>query len=482
MRALLIGARGPGRELLRRLSDVWDVVLIDTDPTALQAAEGLRDFVSVVGDGSSQVVLKRAGLDNAAAVVAASFDDDRNLEALRIAREAGVLRTVAIAHDPTRIDDYRELGVPVVSADTLAARSAEVLIEPRRVISTTFAEGKAEALEFRIAPDAPVRGKRIQELHAGSWVIAAVLRGGELIIPKGPTRLEVGDRVTVVGAAAEFPRIVEVFTSGESRFPLNFGRKVGVVLDSADDFDLAVGEAIDLVRNTPAEGLVVLHRDPETVAGAGERDVLAALLEELKSRTDGLEMSARPVAGSLEDALVALPTAESIGMIVTTLEPGTSLWARRRIANKMKRYGAPGVPVLLARGRHPYASVLVPARRTVAGDSAARAAIDIARTSSASLVGVSVVAPAFASGQQAVDDARESTEWLREEAAVHSVQVRRRVRRGNPVRVIVDLAGAVSLLVISLPARGITTLRPDVAGHLLGRVGASVLLVPRNSA
>jgi Trk K+ transport system NAD-binding subunit len=456
-------------------------VLIDTDRSALQAAEGLREFTSVVGDGSSEVVLRRAGLENAAALVAAMFDDDRNLAALRIAREAGVLRIVGIAHDASRMEEYRDLGVPVVSADMLAARSVEVLIEPRRVISTTFAEGKAEALEFRIAADAPVRGKRIQELHAGSWVIAAVLRDDELIIPKGPTRLEVDDRVTVVGAAAEFPDIVNTFTSGESRFPLNFGRKVAVVLDSADDFDLAVGEAIDLVRNTPAEGLVVLHRDPETMAGGGERDGLGELLDELKARTDGIEMSSRPVAGSLEAALVALPATQSIGMLVTTLEPGTALWARRRIAAKVNRYGAAGVPVLLARGRHPYASVLVPARRTVAGDSAARAAIDIARTSSASLVGVSVVAASFVSGPEAIDDARESTAWLREEAAVQGVQVHRRVRRGNPVRVITELAGASSVLVISLPARGISTLRPDVAGHLLGRVGASVLLVPRSS-
>jgi Trk K+ transport system NAD-binding subunit len=456
------------------------VVLIDSDPTALQAAEGVRDFTAIVGDGSSEVVLRRAGLENAAALVAATFDDDRNLAALRIARDAGVLRIAGIAHDASRMDEYRDLGVPVVSSDILAARSVEVLIEPRRVISTTFADGKAEALEFRIAADAPVRGKRIQELHAGSWVIAAVLRGEELIIPKGPTRLEVGDRVTVVGAAAEFRDIVKTFTSGESRFPLNFGRKVAVMLDSADDFDLAVGEAIDLVRSTPAEGLVVLHPDAETIAVGGERDGLAKLLDELKARTDGIEMSSRPVTGSLEAALISLPATESIGILVTTLEPGTSLWARRRIAAKTTRYGAAGVPVLLARGRHPYASVLVPARRTVAGNSAARAAIDIARTSSASLVGVSVVAASFVSGPEAIDDARESTAWLREEAAVQGVQVHRRVRRGNPVRVITDLAGASSLLVISLPARGITTLRPDVAGHLLGRVGASVLLVPRN--
>ncbi|MCP3976509.1 MAG: hypothetical protein GY720_18635 [bacterium] len=482
MRALLVGARGPGYELLRRLSDVWDIVLIDTDPTALQAAEDVREFTSVVGDASSRVVLNRAGIDGAAALVAASFDDDRNLEAVRIARDAGVLRIVGVAHDAERLDEYRELGVSAVSADTLAARSIEVLMEPRRVISTTFADGKAEAIEFRISPDAPVRGKRLAQLHADSWVIAAVLRDDELIVPKGSTTLEAGDRVTVVGAAAEFPSIVKTFTSGESRFPLNFGRKVAVMLDSVDDLDRDVSEAIDVVRSTPAEGLVVLHHDPEAMTDSGEIDALNKLLDELGSRTEGIEISLRPVSGDLESALLALPAAESVGILVTTLRTGSSLLARYRIAKRVTQYAATGTPVLVSRGRHPYAAVLVPARRTVAGEIAARAAIDVAKTSNAALVGVTAVAPAFVSGQEAVDDARESAAWLREEAAVQGVQVRRRLRRGNPVRVIEELAGVASLLVLSLPARGMSVVQPGITGHLLGRVSSSVLLVPRGSA
>lgn len=481
MRVLLLGARGPGRELLRRLSDLWDVVLIDSDPTALTGAEGARDFTPVVGDGSSQVVLNRAGLQDAAALVAASFDDDKNLEALRIAREAGVPRIVGIAYDGTRLDDYRELGVPAVSGDTLAARSVEVLIEPRRVLSTTFADGKAEAIEFRIAPDAPVRGKRLRQLHADTWVIAAVLRGDELIIPRGTTKLEAGDRVTVVGAAADFPRIVKTFTSGESRFPINFGRKVAVTLESSEDLEGKIAEAISFVRTTPAEGLVVLHADPANIHDAGALDVQAKLLDELDQRAEGIELSLRPVDGDLEAALIGIAENESVGLLVTTLEVGTGFLARRRIASKMTRYAAAATPVLLARERHPYAAVLVPARRTVAGESAARAAIDIARTGSAALIGVSAVAPAFAAGQEAIDDARESAVWLREEAAVQGVQVRRRVRRGNPVRVIEELSSTVSLLVLSLPMRGISLLRPGITGHLLGRVASSVLLVPRQT-
>ena len=178
--------------------------------------------------------------------------------------------------------------------------------------------------------------------------------------------------------------------------------------------------------------------------------------------------------------MIALPESESVGIIVTKVDPGSSLWTRRRIAARMKRLAEANTPILLSRGRHPYSSVLVPARRTVAGEVAARAAIDVARTSSAALVGVSAVAPAFVSGQEAVEDARDSAAWLREEAAVQGVQVRRRVRRGNPVRVIEELATTASLLVISLPSRGFSIFRPGITGHLLARVQSSVLLVPRS--
>ena len=149
MRAIVVGAGGTTRELLRRLGERWDVVVVEADESRLALAEGIRDFERVIGDGSSAVVLRRAGLDGADAVIAGTPDDDANLEALRIAQEAGVLRVVGIAADPERLPDYRTLGVPVFAPDSITARNVEVLLEPRRVASTTFAQGKAEAIEFR---------------------------------------------------------------------------------------------------------------------------------------------------------------------------------------------------------------------------------------------------------------------------------------------------------------------------------------------
>ena len=482
MKAIVVGAGGTTRELLRRLGELWEVIVVDTDETRFALAHEIRDFRGVVGDGSSAVVLERAGLDDADAVVAATNDDDSNLEAIRIALRAGVIRVVGVAADPERMAEYRALDVPVFAPDSITARNVEVLLEPRRVASTTFAQGKAEAIEFRISPDSSVAGKRLLDLHAETWVIAAVLRGGRLIVPHGNTRLEAGDSVTVVGAASDFAAIVRTFTSGESRFPLSFGRKVAAALDGAADLDGAVSEAISFVRNTQAEQLIVTHRQLGPDGSQGEDEELAGMLEKLEARCEGVELELRPTGKSPLDALLELAGQESIGVLVVPAPRGGEMLGRLRTARVISRFGAAGVPVLLSRGRHPYSSIVVPARRTAAGELAGRAGVDISRTSGAALTGVGVVPPTFMAGSnEALEAARRSAAWLREEAAVQGVTVRRKLGRGNPVRVIEELADTASLVVLAMPRLRISPLRPGIVGHVIRRVESSVLLVPENA-
>ena len=330
-----------------------------------------------------------------------------------------------------------------------------------------------------MSPDAPVAGKRLLDLHAETWVIAAVLRDGKLIVPHGSTRLQPGDSVTVVGAASDFAAIVRTFTAGESRFPLSFGRKVVVGLDSAADIDESISEAMSFVRNTQAEQLIVVYPDLESQRNDAKAEELSPMLEKLEAHTDGLELELRPTQLGNKETMLALAAEESVGALVIPAPVGSEIFGRLRTAKVINDYGVAGVPLLLSRSRHPYSNILVPARRTTAGELAGRAGIDMAHTSGASLTGVAAVPPSFVSGSEAaLEDARFSAAWLREEAAVQGVSVRRRLRRGNPVRVLEEMSGAASLVVLSLPDLPVSPLRPGIVGHVVRRVPASVLLVP----
>lgn len=478
MRVVVIGSDGIARELLRRLGESWDVTVVDSSRERLDRVASLRDIRTVEGDGSSRVVLNRAGIVEADAVIAGTRDDDRNLEICRLASDAGISRIVAVAADPERATEYHELGISVVVPDGMAARRVELHLEPRRILSTAFADGRAEAIEFRVAADSPVRGKALKTLHAESWVIGAVLRDGNLIIPHGDTVLQTDDLVMVVGDSAHFSQIVRMFTAGEGRFPLDYGKRVAVALTHERDLNGAFAEAVHLVRNSRAFSLVVVHRDPDgirdDVRAAQVRDLLAGARE----RAEGIELRMRPVRGNPATALWETPDSASIGVIVLPAPPpGMRSW--RTVQAAAARGRRAGVPVLLSRGAQPWKRIVTPARQTPSGQAAARAAIDLSRLSTADLHSLAVVDPVFLAGPAAPDEARQAVAWIEDDAAMQGIAVRSEIRRGNPVRTFEDFGAAHDLLVVAA-ARVAWNPSPKggIATALARRASGSVLMVP----
>ena len=278
MRLIIVGAEGATRELMPRLGEIWEITVVDDSPERLEKARSVRSVQGVVGDGSSLVVLRRAGLEGVDALVAATGNDDVNLEVCRLARQAGILRIVGVANNPERLADFRALKVRSVGAATLAARQVELSLESRRITAKAFADSKAEAIEVRVAHDAPVRGRTLQEIHAENWIVGAVLRAGRLIVPHGDTVLEKGDLVTVIGPGADFGQIIRTFTSGEARFPLQYGKRIALVVDEESDLAAALAEAEYVARNSRAMELLLVHRDPELVREGETGDRIRGLL------------------------------------------------------------------------------------------------------------------------------------------------------------------------------------------------------------
>lgn len=479
MKAILVGAGGIAREMLRRLGESWEVTVVDSSTDRLALIEGSRASDLLEGDGSSRVVLNRAGLEEADALVAATNDDETNLEACRLALEAGVSRLVAVAADPERQPDYRDLGVTAISPDALAARRIELSLETRRISSMAFADGRAEAIEFRIAQDSPVRGKALRDLHAKSWIVGAILRGNELLIPHGNTVLLTDDLVTVVGAGADFAEMVRTFTSGQAGFPLDFGKRVAVTLDSETGLEGTIGEATHMVRNSRASSLLVVHRDPEPLRDEALVQRLRGLLEHSAHLAGDVEIRHKPVRGRPSRAILALAAEESIGVIVIASGNNSGGFLGRAATRAAGLVQRTGRPVLLSRGSHPYGRIVVPARRTRAGRAAVRVAIDLARFSNSKIQGVAVVDPVFISGPVTSGEARHAISYLEEEAAVHGVEVDGAIRRGNPVRQLVQVSLDADLIVLGIPVgRRHRFLRVSVASLVARRAPSSVLLVP----
>lgn len=476
MRVIVVGAGGITRDLLRRLGERWQVALIDPDPNRLKAAAEIRPIETEMGDGSSRVVLMRSGLANCDVLVAATNDDEVNLETCRLGIEAGVPEVVAVAADPERQADYRQLGVTAVSPDRVAARHLEITMEPRRVSSAAFAEGKAEAVEFRIGGDSPLRGRPLRELHLGSWLVAAVLRRGDLIIPHGGTVLEEGDLVTVVAAATDYGDMVARFTGGQPRFPLDFGKRVAVVVRTESGLDATVAEAVYFTRVFAAESLLVLHEDLERLERT-RASLLEDSLSEIAELAAEIEVHRQPLQSTGATGIQRLVQNEGIGVLVSAAPTVGGLMGRLSAVRILRGLTAPRIPLLLSRGVTRYERLLVPVPEGPTGWAAAEAAMDLANEAALSLVGVAIVPPPFLVGADALPMAREAASLFKREAAVRGVDVEIIVEQANPVRAVAAMAEE-SLLVLPFPRRPPNLIAPGFVSHLARRARGSVLLVP----
>lgn len=300
------------------------------------------------------------------------------------------------------------------------------------------------------------------------------------MVPHGSTKILTGDRVTVVGSAADFAQVVRTFAGGVSRFPLSFGQHVVVGMRGEHDRATAVAEAAHFVRNSNAVGLIVVHRDPDTIKNVAAAEEMTSLLASVTTVELGCEVTMRPVSGDIFQGLVAASTSESVGVVVAPMADRSVTRPYSGIPGLLNRLAPCRIPVLLTRGEVHFAEIVSPARRTISGDTAGRAAIDIARRAGTTVIGVAVASPVFM-GADDLAHMRDATAWLRREASVQDVDVERHVVRGNPVKVLAGFCGEDSLLVVSMPNGTVSRFRPGTAVWAASRGNGSVLFVPNDA-
>lgn len=469
LRAIIVGAGGIGRAVLERIGAHWEVTAIDLDADRLAALATERALRWVVGDGSSRITLERAGLSGADAVIVALRDDDVALEVSRLATEAKVPRVVAMVVASARAAEFTRLGATVVAPDRLAAREVELTLEPRRLASAAFADGRAEAIEFWIAPDSSLVGRTLAAVGLHGWLIAAVMRDGRLIVPHGDTAFAAGDRVTVVGPASDHAAMVHVFTEGESRFPLGFGRRMGVLLTPGSD--AVVNEAIAFARLTATEALVAVHPRRSALDSESSR-LLDGQLESLASRGPKVEFAeGNGEQPGLRD-LIDLREREHFGCLVVARPRGL-----RSAVNLLGRLAPTGLPVLLADGTARYGKVVIPARDSEGAWEAAWVAFDLAAHNNLPVEALGASSARFLVPDDDEPALRAAIMRLRDEGSIRAVEVTGRVVRANPVRLFQAIDPA-ALLVLSFGDRPGSLLMPGFSASVAAGRSGSLLVVP----
>ena len=437
MKVIIVGAHGEAKELINRVSSGWSISVVDLDQEKLRNFTTNRQIDKIQGDATSSLVLKKAGLDEATAIVTLTLSDEVNLEILKIAKQNDILRLSSIINDSANIDKFKELDVELVEPDILLARRFEHILEPRRVVSQAFAGGRAEALEIEISSDSPVRGKKLREIGSDYYIVGALLRKGKVIIPHGDTEIETGDLVTIVLQSGAFSNVINLFSGSESRFPLEFGKDIVVVLDNEKNLK-NLSESEFFIRNTKATSLKLITKEDlfDNNLESTEETLKAVLKDQEFDITYKNKISNKDLENFTNE--------NSIGTIFYPVEDSISkskIKSLISIANKSK------IPVLFSRSTYPYKTIGLLINDNFDENSSNSIAFDLSSTMSAKLAGVIINQPTFlqSDGEQKVSD---TVQKLQDLALSHEVQLDFENFEGNEAKIFTDQTSSYDLSII----------------------------------
>ena len=219
--ATIVGATSTAHYLCDELlSSGIDVKIIEKNADRCNEFAEKYDHITVIsGDPADKDVLNEEGISRADALIALTGIDEENIMLSLFAKESGVKTTVTKVDriEYTSVINRLDLDSIIypknITADMIAryVRAKNNTRGSNMETLYNIIKGKVEAAEFLVGEGSPITGIPLSELEFKDGVlVAAILRGKELIIPRGNVIIIPGDSVIVVSSQLGIADISDV--------------------------------------------------------------------------------------------------------------------------------------------------------------------------------------------------------------------------------------------------------------------------------
>jgi trk system potassium uptake protein TrkA len=346
VRIVIVGAGMVGTHLARQFTaEHHEVAVVEKEPAVVRRLSEKLDVLCVLGSGTSEPTLRKAGIEEAELMVALTGHDEVNIVACLLAREFGVShRAARLTHSQWTAPDAKvkahQVGVelPVNPARLTVDALLQIIETPGATDVAVFEDGRIVLRGFRVPHRARIAWKTLGELaevgQMDAFRIVAIARDKGLIIPGGRDVIRPNDTLFVLSAEETLPFFLNLIHDRKvspSRHIVIYGANlIGITLAKELESRQSV-ERVFLIEpneehaeNAAAElrGALVLQgeaTDPDILAEAeiGSCDFFAAVTEEDDANLLAALLAREKGAGRV--ALIAhnpdyLPILESINI------------------------------------------------------------------------------------------------------------------------------------------------------------------------
>lgn len=218
-RIVIIGGGSVGlflAECLEERAPRVHVKMIEIDEErAAFAADRMSRTVVLHGSALDIEVLREAGVADTETVVAVTNEDEVNILSTLLAKQHGARRAIALINNR-------------VYAPLTASLGIDVRVDPREMTVSTILrhirrgrirdlhsilDGAAEIIEAEALETSVLAGKTLRQAKLPHGVvIGAIVRGHEVIIPRGTTEFRAGDRVIMLALTDAVKAVEQLFS------------------------------------------------------------------------------------------------------------------------------------------------------------------------------------------------------------------------------------------------------------------------------
>lgn len=299
MKIIITGCGKIGTALISDLAaEGHNITIIDNDSAVVDEMTTLFDVAGVCGNCADNDTLHEAGIAGCELFIAATGSDETNMLSCFIAGKLGAKHTIARIRNPEYNDaslgflcENLGLSVPINPDMQAAQEIAKILKFPTAVTVETFSDKNFEMVELLIKADCPMRGMALSALrrqYSSKFLICAVQRGGEMIIPTGNFKLDVGDRIALTAAPNEVQKLLRRLGLLQKQ-----AKNVMILGASRAAFYLAKilsqsGVSVKVIERDPEHCRIYSEELPDVVWINGDATQQEILLEEGLASMDAL--------------------------------------------------------------------------------------------------------------------------------------------------------------------------------------------------
>ncbi|MFV1985759.1 MAG: Trk system potassium transporter TrkA [Gemmatimonadota bacterium] len=215
-RVMIAGGSAEAMHLARFLdAQGVDCIILDRDrQRCVELSTELSHALVLHGDATDAELLEMEGVAGIDGYVAYTNKDETNLLSAVLAKSLGARKVIAMLHRRQYMPVAARLDIDATVSPRLSAANAILrYVHTANVSAVAALRGiDAEAVELVIGSKCRALGKPFRDVDfPEGGLVAAIVRDGELVTPRGDDHVQVGDHVVLFSHAETMPRMEKLF-------------------------------------------------------------------------------------------------------------------------------------------------------------------------------------------------------------------------------------------------------------------------------